>query len=180
MRLQLKRDETSNGFPAPDQIAVGELVINSKTGKLYTKLVDGSIMEWIGEKVCFEPVPIITFEYNNQNINNIDKFCCAGDNIIVKIDKLKPEPFIYNFNFVELTQNSKPELINISDAKYETYDETVGNITREVRKTTIPINFSINSANFNNISMFKFIISENNGSIITEQIITLKCLEATL
>jgi len=180
MRLQLKRDETGTGFPAPDQIAVGELVINSKTGKLYTKLVDGSIMEWIGQKICFEPLPIISFEYNNTNISNIDKFCCAGDNIIVKIDKLKSEPFIYNFDFIELTQNSGSELISISDPRFEAYTETVDGITRNIRKAVIPINFSIKNTNYNNISMFKFIVSDSNLTTITEQIITLKCLEASL
>jgi hypothetical protein len=180
MRLQLKRDETGTGFPAPDQIAIGELVINSKTGKLYTKLVDGSIIEWIGQKICFEPVPTIAFEYNNQSISNIDRFCCAGDNIIVKVDKLKTEPYVYNFSFVELTQNSATELISVSDPKFETYQETINGVVRSVRKCTIPINFSIKNTNYNNISMFKFIITDQNGAIVVEQIITLKCLEASL
>lgn len=179
MRLLIKRDETSNGFPAPDQLEVGELVINSKTGKLYSKLVDGSIIEWIGQKICFEPIPVISFSYNNQSISNIENFCCAGDLLIVTVDKLKVEPFEYAFSFIELTQNSSSELINIADAQYSTYSETIDSISTTIRKAVIPINLSTKSASYNNINIFKFIVYDNANTILAEQILTFKCVEAT-
>ena len=68
MKLLLKRDITEEGFPAQDQIDVGELVINSVTGRLYTKLVDGSVVEFISQKICFDPIPEILFFYENNSI----------------------------------------------------------------------------------------------------------------
>lgn len=179
MRLLIKRDETSNGFPAPDQLEVGELVINSKTGKLYSKLIDGSIIEWIGQKICFEPIPTISFSYNNESISNIENFCCAGDNIIVTVDKLKVEPFEYIFSFIELTQNSSPELINIADPQYSTYTETIDNVSTTIRKAIVPINLSTKSTSYNNINIFKFIVYDSNNNILAEQILTFKCVEAS-
>ena len=40
MKLLFKRDEVGDGQPSPDQVSVGELVMNSVTGRLYTKLID--------------------------------------------------------------------------------------------------------------------------------------------
>lgn len=179
MKLFLKRDETGTGFPSPDQLEVGELVINSKTGKLYSKLTDGTVVEWIGQKICFDPFPIIAFKYNSATVQNIDKFCCAGDNLIVEIDKLKPEPTSYTFSLIELTQNSTPERIIVSDAKYTAYQETVNNVVRNLRKAIVPINLSTKDDNYDNVAIFKFVISDTaTGVTISEQVITLKCLEA--
>ena len=180
MKLILTRDETGTGFPSANQIEVGELVINSKTGKLYSKLVDGSVIEWIGQKVCYEPLPVIKFLYNNTEVSNIDKFCCTGDNLVVVVDKLKIDPAIYNFDFVELTQNTDQNSITISDAQYSLYQVTIDNTIKDIRKATIPINFSISGDAHQNISIFKFIVYDHDGTTLTEQIITLKCLEANL
>lgn len=179
MKLLIRRDETSNGFPAPDQVEVGELVINSKTGKLYSKLIDGSIIEWIGQKICFEPIPLISFSYNNKSVSNIDKFCCAGDNLLVTIDKLKPSPAEYSFAFIELTQNSEVELITIAEPQYSIYSETIDEVTTTFRKAVVPINLSIKSTEYLNISIFKFIVYDQSQTILAEQILTFKCVEAT-
>lgn len=175
--LKLKRDETGTGFPSTDQIEVGELVINSKTGKLYSKLTDGSIIEWIGKKICFEPTPNISFMYNNGSVQNINNFCCAGDTLLAVITNLKLEPEPYTFDFIELTENSSSELITISAPEYSTYQETVGTVTRTLRKAIVPINFSIDSSEYTNVSIFKFSVLNDIGTILSEQIITFKCIE---
>ena len=71
MKLYLKRDETSANNPDIGQVDIGELVMNSKTGRLYTKLTDGSLVEFIGQKVCYGPIPDIQFR-------DISNFCCFG------------------------------------------------------------------------------------------------------
>ena len=68
MKLFLKRDNTTDSHPHPDQLEIGELVMNSVTGKLYTKLIDGSIVEFMSQKVCFDVAPTLEYYYNNAII----------------------------------------------------------------------------------------------------------------
>lgn len=51
-RIILKRDETTTNHPCPDDLVVGELVLNAITGNLYTKLVSGQIVYFPGKAVC--------------------------------------------------------------------------------------------------------------------------------
>lgn len=51
-RIILKRDETTPNHPCPDDLAVGELVLNAMTGNLYTKLVSGQVVYYPGTMVC--------------------------------------------------------------------------------------------------------------------------------
>lgn len=180
MRLLIKRDISSNGFPSPEQLEVGELVMNSKTGKLYSKLIDGSIIEWIGQKICFEPIPVIAFNYKNQTVSNIENFCCAGDLLSAVVTNLKSGTIEYFYSLIELTQNSTSNLISIGQPKYETYQETQAENTITFRKATIPLNISVNPNSYNNISIFKFSVLDINNNPLTEQILTFKCIEASL
>ena len=87
--MKLKRDLTSNAAPAPNQIEVGELAINAKTGILYSKTVDGTIIKWLGSPVCETsqqttssvPVPQISF-------SDVSSFCCGGDTLRVYFSNL--------------------------------------------------------------------------------------------
>jgi hypothetical protein len=57
-RIILKRDETTLNHPCPDDLAVGELVLNAMTGNLYTKLVSGQVVYYPGTMVCVgKPAP---------------------------------------------------------------------------------------------------------------------------
>jgi hypothetical protein len=182
MKLLFKRDEQSDGHPSVDQVAVGELVMNSMTGKLYTKLVDGSIVEFVSQPVCFDPAPIVSTYYENILISNdaIENYCCLGAILEFEVSKLKPEPYKYNFEFVELTTNTNLEDIIIQTPKYSDYTipkpNTTSNETINVRKAVIPINLAILN-NQQNISIFKFsVISETqNNKKLIEKIITIKC-----
>jgi hypothetical protein len=87
--MKLKRDITSSAAPAPNQIEVGELAINAKTGILYSKLADGTVIKWLGAPVCETdnqticPVPVP--EISTSDITN---FCCNGDSLTVNVSNL--------------------------------------------------------------------------------------------
>lgn len=184
--LLLKRDETGLGHPAPEQLTVGELVINSVTGKLYTKLVDGAVVEFIGQQICFEPLPEIAVLYENVIITNdiIKNFCCTGALLEFEVSKLKPEPAPYSFALTELTTNSLPQDIQIQEAKYINYEETIPatppNTAATIinyRKATVPVNLSI-TLNTTGISLFKFaVIADPARPPVLEKVITIQCQE---
>lgn len=184
MKLLLKRDEVGSAHPSPDQLEIGELVMNSVTGKLYSKLVDGSIVEWIGQKICFDPAPEISTYYDNILLNNdyIDTFCCLGGIIEFEVKKLKLEPEEYNFEFVELTTNTDPSNIVLQSAKYVEYTiPKPGSSTNEtisLRKAIVPVNLSIISSQ-QAISIFKFSVFSKtlNNKKLIDKIVTIKCQE---
>lgn len=186
MKLLLKRDTTGSSHPSGDQLEVGELVMNSVTGKLYSKLTDGSIVEWIGQKICFDPAPEIVIYYDNVPSTNdyIDSFCCLGGILEFEVTKLKLEPEEYIFTFTELTANSDPSNLSVQQAKYSNYTiPKPGSTTNEtilVRKAIVPVNVAILNES-QPISIFKFsVISQTmNNKILTEKIITLKCQDIT-
>jgi hypothetical protein len=168
MKLRLKRDETSTSNPDPAQLEVGELVMNSVTGKLYTKLVDGSLIEFIGQKVCYGPIPTILF-------SNVTNFCCYGDILSVSVDNLAPSPKDYTFEFEELTGNNS--VISISNPIYTNYTVSDTNgvpagQTVTLRKAEIPVN--INIADPQSINIFKFVIYSDN-IMVTEKTLAIQC-----
>lgn len=181
MKLLLKRDETGSGYPSPDQIEIGELVMNSVTGKLYSKLKDGSIVEWIGQRICFEPTPDIVTYYNNSVIINdsIDQFCCLGGILSFEVSKLKLEPEEYLFEFIELTNNSNIEDIQVQDAKFTQYNipkPGSTTVTIPLRKAIVPINLAIlNSQQPLSIFRFTVISKTQNNKKLAEKIVTVKC-----
>jgi hypothetical protein len=173
-KLLLKRDDQSESHPHPDQVDVGELVINSVTGKLYSKLIDGSIVEWFSQKVCFDTVPTIRFSYGSVAIiDSLDTFCCAGDMFAVEILELKIAPKEYSFEFTELTDNTSNDKIVLSSPQYSTYP-SAANSEILLRKALVPIKLSITKPN--NISIFKFtVLSE--GRKLVEKLLTIRCYE---
>jgi len=182
MKLLFKRDEQGDGFPSVDQVSIGELVMNSVTGKLYTKLTDGSVVEFVSQPVCFDPIPTINTYYENVLIanDNIDNYCCLGAILEFEVTQLKAEPYRYSFEFVELTTNTNMEDIIMQDAKYSDYTipkpGTTTNETLPVRRAIIPINLAILNSQ-QNISIFKFSVisvSQNNKKLL-EKIITIQC-----
>jgi hypothetical protein len=193
MKLLLKRHPPSGtnlttaqeeAFPAPDQVDVGELVINTITGKLYTKLDNGNIVEFVSQKICFDPAPDISFFYESKLVTApdylINNFCCAGGLLTVVVNKLKLEPATYGFNLVELTNNTISDNLSIGQPAYVAYSETENGETIQYRKATIPITLSFSSLNYNNISLFQFKITDSLNKIIrgSERIVTIKCLES--
>jgi hypothetical protein len=87
--MKLKRDITSTAAPANNQIEVGELVINSRTGILYSKRTDGTIIKFLGAPVCavednfVSPVPVPDISFSD-----VTNFCCGGDSLTVYVSNL--------------------------------------------------------------------------------------------
>lgn len=86
--MKLTRDISSNSPPAPEQLDVGQLVINSKTGILYSKRVDGTVIKWVPSQSCdtiygngMSALPVISFE-------NTSSLCCKGGAITITVDNL--------------------------------------------------------------------------------------------
>lgn len=194
MKLLLKRHpppgsnmtpDQEEAFPSPDQVDIGELVINTITGKLYTKLDNGTVVEFISQRICFDPPPEVSFFYENRAILApdylINNFCCAGGLLTAVVDKLKPEPVVYNFSLVELTTNTSSDKISIGSPAYTTYSLVENDVENIYRKASIPISISFDEINYNNISLFQFKISDSLGKIIrgSEKILTIKCLESS-
>lgn len=166
MKLKLRRDEETSSSPAASQLEVGELVINSVTGKLYTKLVNGSVVEFDGRPVCFSAIPNIIFD-------DITNFCCYGDTLNVKVQELEPEPKDYSFEVIELTSNQSTITLP-ENIYYTSYTGMIagGSQPTELRQTIIPINVAI-SGNAP-ISILKFSVLSDN-TVLTERTISLSC-----
>ena len=185
MKLLLKRDETGDGHPSPEQVEVGELVMNSITGKLYTKLKDCSIIEFIGQKICFDPTPTVAMYYaNNLVVNDIlNDYCALGGVIEFQVSGLKLSPEEYDFSLVELTSNTLTGDIILQTPKYETYTTpkpgTTTNETITLRKASVPSQVSLTNGQ-GTVSIFKFTVlsTTNNNKKLVEKIVTIKCLTA--
>ena len=167
-KLYLKRDETSVNNPDIGQVDIGELVMNSKTGRLYTKLTDGSLVEFIGQKVCYGPIPDIQFR-------DISNFCCFGDTMYVELQYLQPSPKTYTYQIEELTSNNPT--MTIHEANYTNTIFSSGfNIPSgqsiTLRKASIPIDIHMSGSN--PISIFKFTVLSDNMNI-TEKTFSISC-----
>lgn len=161
--LILRHDEVTTNAPASSQMSVGELIINSVTGKIYTKLTNGNVVEFIGQQVCFSKLPSITYD-------SIDKFCCAGDIIKIKaVDLLQEKE--YSFEMEDVSSNGVD--VDIKSPIYTDYTTTTANgASIALREAIIPCSVTINGNK--NITILKFkIILENKE--ITSRIITLSC-----
>lgn len=173
--LILKHCFENLNAPHPDQLQVGELVINARTGKLYTRLAldnknpptPGPVVEFVGKQVCYEKMPAITFD-------SVDNFCCTGDILKVKvIDLLKIND--YRFELEDLTGNGV--VYQLQEPLYTEYSISgVGNSEIELKEAIVPISISIQGNK--NLTILKFKILGKNGDInseLTSRTITISC-----
>ena len=173
--LILKHCFLNTNAPKPDQLQIGELVINARTGKLYTRLAlddknpptPGPIVEFVGRQVCYDKIPSITFD----TINN---FCCNEDIIKVKvIDMLKDND--YRFEIEDISANNV--VYNINEPIYTNYTiNGIGNSDIELKEAIIPITLQIKGPK--NLTILKFKILGRNGDInaeLTSRTIALSC-----
>lgn len=169
-KFRIKRDISTTNAPHPDQLDIGELVINAVTGKLYSKLVNGKIIEFIGQQICYDKTPSIIF-------SDTSKFCCIGDLLTVTISDLRDSPIDYVFEIEDLSNNSIT--YSISDAVYSKYivypDSNNGEIAGTpvtLRKALVPISISISGSK--SISILKFkVLSQN--QVVAERTISISC-----
>jgi hypothetical protein len=128
--MKLKRDISSTSAPAPDQIEIGELLINAKTGILYSKRVDGTVVKWVSSQLCdtsngnlMSAVPVIS-------VSDTSAICCNGSAITVVVNNLiyenryrltitdlNPTAGVivgdYNTELLPITSSQRSILINI-------------------------------------------------------------------
>jgi hypothetical protein len=174
--LILKHDETTTNSPGLEQLVLGELAINSATGKLYTRVrplgsaADGSediIFEIVGQPVCFTKMPIISFEIP-------ERFCCSGDMIKVKVIDLIEENN-YRFELEDISYNGTT--ITVNDPIYTPYTNTLANgATIYYKEAIIPITVKIDGGKPWTIFKFK-ILGKNNdlNAELTSKTITISC-----
>jgi hypothetical protein len=111
----MKRDITTINPPAPDQIGVGEVVINATTGIMYSKLTNGIVVKYLPVYASASTVPVITF-------SDYSTFCCTGDTLTATVSNLTVgESYTYEFvdlnnNGVEFTGDQTGSLLPTSDA----------------------------------------------------------------
>lgn len=102
--MKLILDVTSESSPAPEQIDIGQLGFNARTGILYGKKIDGTIIKWIGIPLCdtvsdvASSLPVITFL-------NTDTLCCGGSPITVVVNNLLVDTR-YRLSITDLETNS--------------------------------------------------------------------------
>jgi len=86
----------------------------------------------------------------------------------------------YNFYLQDLTNNSQQEDIIIQPASYSVRSVTENDQTFIYRKAIIPISLKLLNDNLNNISLFKFQVTDSFDKPIrgAERTITIQCLEA--
>jgi hypothetical protein len=174
--LILKHDEQTTNSPGLEQLILGELAINSVTGKIFTRIrppgapTDGTgdvVFEFVGQPICFTKMPIITFD-------PIDRFCCSGDLLKVKVSDLIANQE-YRFELEDLSANNVTTTIN--DPVYTPYSSTLPNgNTINYKEAIVPITVAINGNKPWTIFKFK-VLGKNNdlNAELTSKTITISC-----
>jgi len=167
--MKLKRDISSDSAPAPNQIEIGELLINAKTGIMYSKRVDGTVIKWIGNEVCDTitvnsgpPIPTIGF-------SDTSSFCCGGRPITITVNNLIVNSR-YKLSITDLQQNSgviistnESDLLPINTSQRS----VILNIGITSAKPTAILKFSI--------SQVVPIAGQDTSLIKSEKILTITC-----
>lgn len=178
MPIRHRREIHTTNPPAIDDFDVGEIVINTVTGKIYIisahfdeetqRVVKDNVIEFSGNVVCQTDnlVPDIAF-------GDVSSFCCFGDTLSVDVSGLKRAPTAYSFEVEELTDNKS--IIDIESANYKNYTgslDTNGDPLL-LRSAIVPININVSKED-SSVSIFKFkVLSENN--LITEKVLSIRC-----
>tara|TARA_B100001769_G_C22095014_1_gene590722 strand:+ start:16 stop:594 length:579 start_codon:yes stop_codon:yes gene_type:complete len=176
MPIRHRRDVTTVKAPAKDEIQVGEIVLNSKTGKMYIvqasydenkkAVVKQSVIEFAGKVVCGNEDAIPDVEFSD-----VSEFCCYGDTVLVEMSGLD-RVTNYKYNMVELTANNAVTDIEASKDKMYIVGENTPN-EQQLKSVTIPININVNKE-ASAISVFKF-SAEVDNEVLTEKVLSIKC-----
>jgi hypothetical protein len=189
-KFKLKRDISTSNPPNNDQVEVGELVFNAQTGKLYSKLQNGSIIEFIGKPVCFKKNPTIQF-------SDVTNFCCSNDILYVTVLDLDTslwEDDKYVFGLADITKTNPGSTINgISINKenttaYASRDSVAfsnyqdpGDISiTDPSEIIVPVTFGRAIIPFDiiltNTSLLKFIVQiKESNEIVSQSTIRITC-----
>jgi len=169
--MKIKRDNISSNAPASNQIDVGELAINTKTGILYSKMSDGTVIKWLGvpvcetssQTVCPVPVPEIS-------VSDTTNFCCGGDSLTIFVSNLLVN-HNYTCSIVDITSNSTAIIAPASQSLLP--------INKSDRTAIINVNINKSVQNIASlkISIYEnIIVSGQNVSMLrSEQVLTICC-----
>ena len=180
MPIRHRREVNTVNAPSIEDFDVGEIVINTVTGKLYliqahfdeetNRIIKDNVIELSGKVVCQDQsnIPEIFF-------GDVSNFCCFGDTLSVEISGLQRSTTNYSFEVEELTSNSAK--IDVSSANYKNYTGALDSAGEPLlfRSALVPININVTKED-SAVSIFKFkILSEND--LITEKVLSIKCKE---
>lgn len=151
----IKRDVTTVNYPSPDQIDVGELVVNAVTGILYTKLTDGTVVKFMSSPITTSNVPVISFDIPSN-------FCCDNDTITIRVSNLVVGG-IYTYQLTDLSNN-----INFIPLDQATGSLEPSNATERY------VSILASRTGDKNVSLIKFTVSLN-GSVVSENVASINC-----
>lgn len=158
--VKLKRDITTSNPPASDQVEIGELVLNSTTGTLYTKLTNGRVVKFSSSPVSTTDttVPLIVF-------GDVSTFCCTGDTLNVTISNLIADEE-YTYQFSDLNNNGAT---------------FIGGSTGDILPSTSTsrnISKLLSISGTQAVTLIKFSVKKNNV-IVSENIVSICCGECS-
>ena len=178
MPIRHRREVNTVNPPSIEDFDVGEIVINTVTGRMYLiqahfdegiqRVIKDNVIEFSGKVICQEQtnVPEIFFD-------DVSDFCCFGDTLSVEVSGLQRAPTNYSFEVEELTANSSR--IDIASANYKNYTGALDAAGEPLlfRSALVPVNINVTKED-SSVSIFKFkILSEND--LITEKVLSIKC-----
>jgi hypothetical protein len=162
MSFFFKRDITTNNAPLDDQVEVGELVLNAKTGIMYSKRTDGKIIKFMSVSIddtspasdMQKFVPIIKF-------SDVSGFCCNGDSIIVTVDNL-------------LVGTAYTYLVTDMVAGSTTYFSVTSGIMSPISSSRREVSINISVSSIQNNALLKFSVLKD-GIVLSENILPICC-----
>lgn len=167
--MKIKRDITTQAAPAPSQLDIGELAFNARTGTLYAKRVDGTVVKWVGTALCDTETFVGSIAVPALSFPGLSSFCCGGAPLTIFIDNLVVDNR-YRLLVTDLTTNSTVQI-----SQYNTELIPVSSSRR-----SLILNINIGRGNPNAIFKFSIyqIVSVNSVDtdiLKSEQILNLTC-----
>lgn len=162
-------DITSESAPAPDQLQLGQLGFNARTGIMYAKKADGTIIKWPGIALCDTindvggyPVPLVSF-------SDTTGFCCGGSALTVVVNNLLVDTR-YKLIVTELTGNTT----------FSTSEFNTALLPLNSSQRSLILNLTIGSNN--PTAMLKFsiyrtdtVVGVDTDTIMSEKILVITC-----
>jgi hypothetical protein len=169
MQYILKREIETNNPPAPDQLDVGEIVINAKTGIMYSKRTDGKVVKFMSIAIddCSPGnditrfAPVITHE-------DLSTFCCNGDVLTITVNNLLANNE-YSYRLFDTITGSSVYFDYLSTS-FQTAEDALYPTDSSTRTVSINTYIFENQKN----ALLKFSVLKN-GVVLAETMIPICC-----
>ena len=166
MSYFFKRDISTNNAPADNQIGVGELMVNAKTGILYSKRTDGKIVRILSIPIddtspgnnLLTFVPVIKF-------SDVAGLCCNGDTITVTINNL-------------LVDNQYTYVVTDTIVNSTTYISSTAGALSPLNSSRREVSLNLGISSIQNNALLKFSVLKN-GVVLSENILPICCSNCT-